>query len=376
MILLPTMLSQALVGWTIEVDNAFELRMTHRTAAMRKRGEVLQGPWLVSFALYVHCIRHLTPQGVTLSELEGRARVLGPVSGLERWGYVTISRIPRQRERRVDPNLAVVRPTAAGLQAQSVWARLPDEVDARWKDRYGDLTVSRLREALIAVVARLDTESPDYLPGVRGNANLLHLLPGDERLPTRWRTPRPVRSEPPTNPTSLPLYALVSKVLVAFALEYERDAALSLALGANLIRVLDDLGVPVSELPRLVGASKEAIAHSLTVSKRIDIVIVDKAPGKRTSEARLTPRGRVAQQRHHDLVNDIERRWATRFGGEVVQSLRSSLEEIVVASDLADSPLAEAYGPLPGTWRAEVPTPETLPHFPMLVRGGGYPDGA
>jgi hypothetical protein len=370
------MLSHTLVGWTIEVDNAFELRMPHRTTAMRKRGGVLHGPWLVSFAMYVHCIRHLTAEGRTLGELKGRSRVLGPVSGLDRWGYVTVSHVPRQGKRKADPSLAVVRPTAAGLQAQNVWARLSDEVDARWKDRYGDVTLSRLREALIAVVAELDTELPDYLPGVRGNGDLLNLLPGDERLPARWRTPQPPPSGPPYDPSSLLLYALVSKVLLAFALEYERDAALSLALGANLIRVLDDVGVPVAELPRLVGVSKEAIAHSLTVSKRGDAVIVDKAPGKRTRQARLTPRGRVAQQRHLDLISDIERRWATRFGREVVRRLRSSLEAIVVTFDLGNSPLAEAYGPLPRTWRADTPTPETLPHYPMVLRGGGYPDGA
>ncbi|HEX9644869.1 MAG TPA: hypothetical protein VGC11_12840, partial [Acidimicrobiia bacterium] len=187
---------------------------------------------------------------------------------------------------------------------------------------------------------------------------------------------RRARSEPRPDPTSLPLYALLTKVLLAFALEYERDAALSLALGANLVRVLDEVGVPVADLPRLVGVSKEAIAQSLTVSKRGDIVIVDKAPGKRTREARLTPRGRVAQQRHLDLISGIERRWAKRFGRDVLRTLRSSLEAIVVTSDLADSPLAEAYGPLLRTWRADTPTPETLPHYPMVVRGGGYPDGA
>jgi hypothetical protein len=123
--------------------------------------------------------------------------------------------------------------------------------------------------------------------------------------------------------------------------------------------------------------SKEAIAHSLTVSKRGDLVIVDKVPGKRTSVARLTPRGLVAQQRHLDLFSDIERRWTERFGGDVLRTLRSALEAIVETSDLDDSPLAAAYGPPPGTWRADMPTtPETLPHYPVVLRGGGYPDGA
>jgi hypothetical protein len=362
---LPTLLSHALVGWTIEVDNAFELRITHRTTAMRQRGEARHGPWLVSFAMYVHCMRHLPAEGATVAELEGRARVLGPVSGLERWGYVT-----------VDPSLAIVRPTDACLQAQKVWAELPDEVDGRWKDRYGAAAVSRLREALIAVAGELDTELPDHLPAVRGSGNLLHLLPGDERLPARWRARRAAPVEPSPDPTAMPLYALLSKVLLAFALEYERDAGQAIVLGANLVRVLDDVGVPVADLPWLTGVSKEAIAHSLTVSKRRSLVIVDKAPGKRTNQARLTAGGLLAQQRHHDVVSDIERRWVQRFGGHVVRALRSSLEEIVVTSDLAGSPLAEAYGPLPGTWRSDAPTPVTLPHYPAMMRGGGFPDGA
>src|SRR5947207_13999821 len=114
------MLSHTLVAWTIEVDNAFELRMPHCTTASRKRGEPIRGPWLVSFPLYVHCIRHLTAEGVTRGELEGRARVLGPVSGLERWGYVTVSQAPLQGKRKADPSAAIVRPTAAGRQAQSL----------------------------------------------------------------------------------------------------------------------------------------------------------------------------------------------------------------------------------------------------------------
>ena len=233
---LTTMLSHTLVAWIVEVDNAFELRMPHCTTASRKRGEAIKGPWLVSFAMYVHCLRYLTAEGVTRDELERRARVLGPVLGLERWGYVTVTQAPRQGKRKPDPRAAVVRPTAAGRKAQSLWATLPDDVDARWKERYGENRLQRLRAALIPAVA--------------------------------------------------------------------------------------------------------------------------------------------AQQNYLTLTGDIERRWATRFGSEVVRGLRSSLEAIVVTPELGGSPLAEAYGPVPGTWRADMKTPDTLPHYPMVNHRGGFPDGA
>src|SRR5689334_6793232 len=113
MIPLPTLLSHVLVGWTIEVDNAFELRMPHRTTTMRRRGEVRHGPWLVSFPLYVHCIRHLTADGLPLGELKSRARVGRPVSGLDRWGYVVVREPGRESNRPADSRAAIVRPTAA-----------------------------------------------------------------------------------------------------------------------------------------------------------------------------------------------------------------------------------------------------------------------
>jgi hypothetical protein len=376
MIPLPTMLSHALVAWTTEVDNAFELRMPHRTTAMRRRGDVLHGPWLVSFPMYVHCVRHLTEGGLTVGELKACARVGRPVSGLDRWGYLVVSDATRKSSRMADSHDAIVRPTAAGLQAQAVWASLPDDIDARWNDRHGELTLSRLREALGAVVAAIDAQWPDYLPGVRGSGDLLHHVRSAESLPDRRQPSHPYRAVPPPDPTELPLYALLSKVLLAFALEYEHDAELSILLAANLVRVLDGVGVPIADLPRLVGASKEAIALSLTVATRGDLVAVEKTPGKRNRQAWLTPRGVVARERHLDLTSDIESRWAQRFGADVLRTMRSSLEAIVVSSNLCDSPLAPAYGPPPGTWRADSPTPERLPHYPLLVRGGGFPDGA
>ena len=46
---LPTLLSQALVAYTIEFDNEAEHRMPHRTT--RGTGPRLRGVWLVSMAM-------------------------------------------------------------------------------------------------------------------------------------------------------------------------------------------------------------------------------------------------------------------------------------------------------------------------------------
>jgi hypothetical protein len=148
---LPTLLSHALVAWTIEIDNAFELRMPHCTTASIKRGEPIAGPWLVSFAMYVHCMRHLTSEGMSYAELERRAGVLGPVLGLTRWGYVTVTKAPREGKRKPDPRAAVVRPTAAGVVAQGHWSRLVGEVDASWKERFGAPPLKALGDALSAI---------------------------------------------------------------------------------------------------------------------------------------------------------------------------------------------------------------------------------
>ena len=38
--------------------------------------------------------------------------------------------------------------------------------------------------------------------------------------------------------------------------------------------------------------------------------------------------------------------------------------------------LFAGLAPHPGNWRARLPRPAVLPHFPMTLHRGGYPDGA
>ena len=42
----------------------------------------------------------------------------------------------------------------------------------------------------------------------------------------------------------------------------------------------------------------------------------------------------------------------------------------------ADHTADQTGGPPGDGWRAAVPKPETLPHYPMLLHRGGFPDGS
>ena len=44
--------------------------------------------------------------------------------------------------------------------------------------------------------------------------------------------------------------------------------------------------------------------------------------------------------------------------------------------DPAHSPLMAGLEPYPDNWRAGTPPPRTLPHFPMVLHRGGFPDGS
>jgi hypothetical protein len=58
---------------------------------------------------------------------------------------------------------------------------------------------------------------------------------------------------------NLTLAAPLSRALLAFTMEFERKSDLSLALCANVLRVLSDAGARVRDLPLLSGASREVI---------------------------------------------------------------------------------------------------------------------
>jgi hypothetical protein len=95
--------------------------------------------------------------------------------------------------------------------------------------------------------------------------------------------------------------------------------------------------------------------------------------GGRLKVTRLTARGTVLRDEYPSLAADIEQDWRARFGDERVTALRQALEPLLTGDP---SPLRAGLTPHPDNWRARIKPPATLPHYPMTLHRGGYPDGS
>src|SRR5580704_11831886 len=91
---LPTLLSHALIAFTIEFDNQSEHELPHRTTNHGPKTGALDRPWLVSLVMWLNCMRFVDEKGMTAQELEQRARTRTNLDGMERWGYVVIEPSP------------------------------------------------------------------------------------------------------------------------------------------------------------------------------------------------------------------------------------------------------------------------------------------
>jgi DNA-binding MarR family transcriptional regulator len=368
---LPTLLSQALVAYTVEFDNDTEHLLPHRTSDHGATAASGPRPWLVSLVMWCNCMKFVGPDGVQLGELERLARTRTNLAGMQRWRYITVTPGAKDRDpKRPGPD-AVVRATEGGRKAQEVWGPLFGVIDDRWRERFGEGAIADLQAALSAIVDRLDLDLPDCLPILGYGLFSAGRHQGDATF-----EPRNTQSDTPDGDANLPLSALLSRVLLAFAIDFERVSKLSLAICANVLRVVTDDGVRVRDFPTLTGVSKEAIAMSAGYLEKQGYVTIEPVPAPdRGQRLRLTTQGRTGQQDATTLVSSIEEQWETRFGTDAVRALRSSLEPLV-GDGTARSPLFGGLTPYRDGWRAAVRTPSTLPHFPMVLHRGGYPDGS
>ena len=360
---LSTLVSQVVIAFTIELDNEFERRFQDAGGGAR----------VTSLTMWSNLLRFVG-DGITVRELIAavglpKSSVLSRVGGFERWGYVSVGTSTGKREgygssRRVNDEW-VVQFTPAGRRAAGIWPALPGEIGARWRERFGAAEIDELLGALRAVEERIDADLPEYLPIV-SSTHMMALEPGHQK---------------PQQAVDLPLVVFLAHALMAYTLDFEDGSALSLPLSANVFRVLDGDGVPIRELPSLTGISKEAVAVSLTSLTKTDYVIVEGAPASKRT-IRLTPTGetlRTTQRRLHDRIG---KRWATQLGTNVTEPLRAALERIL------DHPeLPAGLTPYPDGWRASKPYARQtqavladprgrLPHCPMVLHRGGWPDGS
>jgi hypothetical protein len=339
---LSALLSQPLVAFIIEFDNEFEHRVPHRTSDFGSTPGARHAPWLVSMAIWSQFLRSVPEDGIPVRELQrligldNKAMKFWLTRTGEWWQYIFL-----------DEN-AIVHPTPGGRKALTEWRPLTGLIEGRWRERFGDETVGKLCETLGVVARCLGAELPGSLPilgyGLFSNKPSLS-GPSDPWLPS-----------------------FLSKVLLAFAIEFERAAEVSLAISANVLRLVGDDGIRIRDLPQLAGVSKEAIAMSTGFLEKHGLAKTESS--SRTKMLTLTQEGRDARARYHNMVRQIEAAWLERVPDGGLVRLRDLLE------GMTGEPLFRGLKPYPDGWRASVASPTVLPHYPMLLHRGGFPDGS
>lgn len=321
---LSALFSQAVVAFTIELDNEFEHRAAHRTTLYGRSAR--GGVWLASLAMWFNCMRFVDAEGISIRDLAEKARMGTNLDGMRRWGYITIE----PRRPKVD---SLLRATPKGLAAREVWEPLFEAIERRWEDRFHFL--GDLRSALRPFA---DPVLPDFMPIVHYGL-WTRVDEGGQAAEQR----------------ELPLISLLAKPLIAYAIEFESQSDVSLAICANVLRVIDGKA-RVKTLPEQSGVSKEAIAMAVGFLEKREFAKL--ASEGRTRVITLTDKGVAAREKYLQLTNESE-----------LPGVRHLLEQM-------QPRLFEGLEPYPDGWRAKVPRPSTLPHFPMVLHRGGYPDGS
>jgi hypothetical protein len=335
---LATMLSAALVAFTIECDNELELRV----AAARP---------IPSLVVWLNLLQYLREGSASVGELCVRShtsidQVRFLVGKLEHWAILSVaakagaSRRPMQNEaagRRPQNISAVKEHSVVGLgervkPAVDLWPDVIDEVESRWRQRHGSALAAAL-QASSRLADRAGVLMPDGVPIASANRvgarDWRHLPPGKLEEPGHMRVP-----------------VLLSRALQAVTIAYEELSPLPLALAANTLRVVEDAGTPLAELHTRSGTAAETAASQATVlTKRLGLAEIVKDPGRRGRLLRLTATGKEAQAGHAQVIKEVEAsldRDAKTAG---------ALRDLLAAQHDGDLAICSALMPPPGTRR-------------------------
>jgi hypothetical protein len=143
--------------------------------------------------------------------------------------------------------------------------------------------------------------------------------PGPPHLPAHGADWRPVARRSHDPAAGLPLPALLSQAVVAFAIDYEAGDTRSLA-AVSVLAGIDDGGVPAARF-RPDGFWR---GHgSLTAEVP--------APEGRGKVVHLTAAGRALAADHGPRSAAVERAWRDRHGDELVTTVRTAAEALTRA---------------------------------------------
>ncbi len=244
---LTTLLSWAWVAHAIEVDNAVEAVGSQHVGRLFR----------ISLAMWANGLRLIDEEGVTVDQLQARARARCNIGGLERWGWISVGDVgPKRRDGygsgRGVKGSTVLRPTRAGSYARRLWPRIVAEVEQRWRGRFGSEVIGSLGEALRPLAGAMPWSPPQMSAG---DGFYTHVVDGP--IPGAAASGKAADDIPDQHP---PLVALMGQVLTAVTLEHEANAEVSLPMGADILRVIGERAVRTRDLPALSGVSKEAVA--------------------------------------------------------------------------------------------------------------------
>ena len=394
---LSALISQILVAFTVELDNEFELRMSKLGFAGGR----------LSLAVWLNLLRFVGDSPISVADLAAKSMFeqteIKPMLGcLERWRFVWLETLPGDKNSAPTSQMMARRGlgenwgsgrginsrttlqlTPMGVKAREIWEPLSKTIEDRWRKRFGDAAADDLRGSLEAIQNQLEFELPQGFVDIR------------------WRR-RPFPGRKPGSTALLPLSALLSQLLLAFAAEFEPRSDAPLAQCANTLRVLSEEPTPESNLPRLTGCSPETCGLGWQLKP---FVTVGPASGaKRGKALRFTPRGLLAQRQYQQLAGEIEQAWEKRFGAQRVAHLQSALLRLFDLEGTGPRPLLISEGLVPpaGVVRAGDSAPalgrmdvgsaalkrmrdlvvqteafvadpvNALPHYPMLDMNRGF----
>jgi hypothetical protein len=121
--------------------------------------------------------------------------------------------------------------------------------------------------------------------------------------------------------SELPLSALVSQALVAFAMNYEEESPIALSLSGTVIRLIPPEGRTLRGLGHSAGISALVRHGFLRVSGNAGGEIVH-----------MTPKGHAVSCAYHGRIWAVETRWRNAFGDVSITLLRRVLEEAADAA--------------------------------------------
>jgi hypothetical protein len=206
-----------------------------------------------------------------------------------------------------------VRLTVRGSDVATRWKSLQGSAEERWRAETGVNRTDRLRTSLEQLVAALPLEHPHY-PASYGAADAS--ITGGKGQD--WR---PVLRGNGDTVSELPLSALVSQALVAFAMNYEEESPIALSLSGTVIRLIPPEGRTLRGLGHSAGISALVRHGFLRVSGNAGGEIVH-----------MTPKGHAVSCAYDGRIRAVETEWCKAFGDVSITLLRQALEKVAEAA--------------------------------------------